>query len=119
MHALHTTVLAAVAGTTADTNTFWNSSIGGAIKALLVGVGIIVVILAALKAIKDVTGGKPGAAAKTVIAAGVLAAVLFNPNLISDLITLLGDLVSKLIDSVNSITGGSSGGTGGAATPTP
>lgn len=116
---MHTVILAAGATSANNTDLFWNSSIGTAIKAILVGVGIIVVILAALKAIKDVTGGKPGNAAKTVLAAGVLAAILFNPSLISSVITLTGDLFGKVVDSISSITGGSTSTGGGAATPTP
>ena len=110
------TFILAAGAASVDTNTFWNTQIGGAIKAVMVAIGIVVVLVCALKALKDVTGGKPGNAAKTVIAGAVLASVLFYPEIISDLIGLMGDLFQKVISSVKQLTG-SAPAAPGAPTP--
>lgn len=103
---MHSIILAATTYAPVNdssTGAFWVSDIGEALKAILVGVGILVVIVAALKAIKDVTAGKPGAAAKTVIAAAVLAAFMFQPTLVESLINTAGDVVNAIFNSLTSI----------------
>lgn len=97
------TLIIAAGAAPADPNAFWGTAIGGSLKALLVAAGIIVVIVTAVKAFKDITGGKPGNAAKTILGAAIIAAFLFRPELISTLITAAGVVVEKVISSFSDL----------------
>lgn len=92
---------------------FWSSSIGGIIKGLLFAMGIIVVIIAIFKTVKDVLAGSPGKAVKTVLWSAVLAALMFKPELVTQLIHVIGNALDSLFKSADDVV--NKGGGGGKA----
>lgn len=92
---------------------FWNTSIGSTLRTLMGVVGILVVIYAILKGVKNVATGKVGDSIKGIVGAVLLAAVLFNPPLIQKAVAAGGSLVESVIDTVAKI------GDGSGSTPTP
>lgn len=110
-------------GTVGNTN-FWDTGLGKMLGTAMGVVGIIVVVYAILKTVKNIASGKVGDAVKGIVGAVILASVLFNPTLIESAIKAGGTVVQKAIETVSQIGGsGGSGGTPGTGTggttPTP
>lgn len=102
---INSTILAIGTGTgKAGADAFWSSSIGAVLGAFLGVLGVIVVLIAIVKCIGHVTSGKPGAAVKLAIGALVVAAFLFNPEMLQSLVEIFGNIVSKVIESIGSIS---------------
>jgi len=96
------------------TNPLWTSSLGDPIKAVLGAVGMIVIIYAVFKAIKEALSGSVGKAAKTVISGAVIAAFMLNPPMLGSLINTVSNVVSKVISGTGDVVdGGSTSTTGG------
>lgn len=109
-------------GTVGNSN-FWDTGLGKMLGTAMGVVGIIVVVYAILKTVKNIASGKVGDAVKGIIGAVVLASVLFNPTLIESAIKAGGTVVQKAIETVAQIgeSGGNSGtpGTPGTGVTTP
>lgn len=100
---MFTSLALSVGSAAAAQNTFWDTELGGAIRGVLVAVGILVVLFALFKAVGHVGQGKMGPAVKIVLAAVVLAAFLFNPLLFGGLIDAFGTLVGYVISSFTDV----------------
>lgn len=96
-------VLADGVGGSAAASTFWNTPIGGWLKAILAAVGVLVVLVAVLKGARKVLDGKGGAAAQIALGAIVLAALCFKPEILSSMIDTAGAIVEKIIASVGQL----------------
>lgn len=81
----------------ADPNAFWNTGAGNLIKTLLAAGGVVLVLVAVLKAFGSVTKGKMGEAAKILLASAVFATFLFRPETLTDLVQVFGKVVESLI----------------------
>jgi len=88
---------------------FWETGLGKMLGTAMGVVGIIIVVYAVMKTVKNVASGKVGDAVKGVVGAVLIAAVLFQPTLIQSAIRAGGNVVQQAIDTVSSI--GGSGGT--------
>jgi uncharacterized membrane protein YgcG len=93
---------------------FWDTGLGSALGTFLGVLGILVVIYAIVRTVKNVAQGKLGEALKGVIGAVLLAAVLFQPTLAQDAIKAGSTVMEKAIDTISSIGESSNGGTGGS-----
>jgi len=82
---------------------FWDTGLGTILRTALGVVGIIVVIIALLNIVKSIASGRIGAAVKSLIGAVILAAFLFNPGLINQVIEASGGFVSTVIDTIKSV----------------
>jgi hypothetical protein len=100
----------------ADPNAWFSTPIGTIVQALLAGVGLIVVLLAAVRAFGKIAQGQVPAAVKGIVGAAVVAVFLFRPQLAVSLVNTLGNIVSSLISSTDSVVN-NSGGAGGAPCP--
>jgi predicted phage tail protein len=96
---------------------FWATPLGNVLQTLMGIVGILVVIYAVLKAVKNIATGKVADGVKAIAGAVLLAAVLFNPPLIQKAIAAGGNLVESAIETVSSIGDGSSNTGGSSDTP--
>jgi hypothetical protein len=85
------------------TKDFWSTAIGSQMRTLMGVVGIIVVVYAVLKAVKNIAAGKVGDSVKGILGAIVLAAVLFNPPLIQNAIRASAKLVESAINTVSDL----------------
>jgi len=83
---------------------FWDSSIGGPVKALMKAFAIIIIILAAVKATKDILGGKLGKAIGLILGAGVAVVFLWQPTLIDSVLSLFAGLFGTTVTSFGEIT---------------
>jgi len=83
---------------------FWTSAIGGPIQALMRAAALIIVILAAIKATKDILGGHLGKAIGLILGAGVAVVFLWQPTLIEAIINMFAGLFGNAVDSVGTIT---------------
>lgn len=99
---------------------FWDTSMGGVLKTIMGIVGIIVVIYAILKAVKNIATGKVADGVKAIVAAILVAAVLFNPMLIESGIRAGGKVIESVLKTVNDVAGsGSKTNTGGSGSDLP
>lgn len=74
-----------------------------AIQALFGAIGILVLLLAIGKSLKDFAGGKIGKAVQS-IAGGLVAAIIcFNLGMIPDIITAAGKLFSSIVDAITGL----------------
>jgi riboflavin transporter FmnP len=95
---MSTTTILAAGEAIEGVNLFWKTGIGQTIG-MVMGIVAVLILLAAFgKSVKDFTGGKPQAAVKTILGAGLVAAIMFNPELITSLIQMLGDVVKSVLD---------------------
>lgn len=85
---------------------WWNTDIGGALKAVLVLIGILVVLKGIMTFVKELSAGKTGPAVRGLVASLVLAAFAFRPELISSIINLFGGLLDNVISGGNDVVGG-------------
>jgi hypothetical protein len=84
---------------------FFDSPIGGWVKAILGAVGVIIVIIAVLKAVGNFLNGKVGAGVKTIVMGLVVAAICIQPEIITNLINVMADVLNLGADSVEEIGG--------------
>jgi hypothetical protein len=87
----------------ADPNAWFDTPIGTIIQALLGGVGLVVVLLAAVRAFGKIAQGQVPAAVKGLVGAAVVAVFLFRPQLAVALVDTLGNIVSSLLSSVSDV----------------
>jgi len=109
-------IIAADFGGSIGKTSFWDTGLGNILKTAMGVVGILVVVYAVLKGVKNVASGKVADAVKGIIGAVLLAAVLFNPLLIENAIKAGGKVISAAIETVASI--GDSSNPGTPTTPT-
>jgi uncharacterized sodium:solute symporter family permease YidK len=109
-------IIAADFGGSIGKTSFWDTGLGNILKTAMGVVGILVVVYAVLKGVKNVASGKVADAVKGIIGAVMLAAVLFNPTLIENAIKAGGKVINAAIETVASI--GDSANTGTPTTPT-
>jgi hypothetical protein len=109
-------IIAADFGGTIGKTAFWDTGLGNILKTAMGVVGILVVVYAVLKGVKNVASGKVADAVKGIIGAVLLAAVLFNPTLIENAIKAGGKVINAAIETVASI--GDSANSGTPTTPT-
>lgn len=102
--------------TSGNTNQLWSTSIGGFIGGILSALGILILVIAVIRGIMDVLGGKPGKAVKLILGAAVLAVFMLQPAFFGDLVSLMATAVKDVINSISQITGGSGGGSSPATT---
>ena len=95
-------------------DTFWGTQAGTILGMVMGIIGLLVVLMAVVKAFSHVSQGKIGNAVKVVLGAGVLAVFLFQPELITAVINMLGKAVSAVINSGSEIVdqGSQNGGSG-------
>ena len=84
---------------------WWETSIGGALKAVLVLVGVLVVLKGIMSFVKELSAGKTGPAVRGLVASLVLAAFAFRPELISSIIDLFSGVVESVIGSADEVVG--------------
>ena len=84
---------------------WWNTGIGGAVKAVLVLVGVLVVLKGIMSFVKELSAGKTGPAVRGLVASLVLAAFAFRPELISSIIDLFSGVVESVIGSADEVVG--------------
>ena len=82
---------------------WWETSIGGALKAVLVLVGVLVVLKGIMSFVKELSAGKTGPAVRGLVASLVLAAFAFRPELISSIIDLFSGLLDSMITGTNDV----------------
>ena len=82
---------------------WWNTGIGGAVKAVLVLVGVLVVLKGIMSFVKELSAGKTGPAVRGLVASLVLAAFAFRPELISSIIDLFSGLLDSMITGTNDV----------------
>lgn len=80
-----------------------DTSVGRVLRAILAGVGLILVIAAGARGASKLMSGKAGDAFRTFFSAAVLAVFLFRPTLIMDLAGLIGDVISELFSSAETV----------------
>ena len=94
----------------ANTDTFFNTEIGGVVKTFLAAIGVIVVLLAIFKATGKFFNGKgAGEGVKIILLGLVVAAFCFRPELIGTLIDAVGNIIDKIGGDVNEATTGTKG----------
>ena len=104
MTTLHTIgTLVAQSSRSAGADLFWDTTIGVVIKALLGAMGVVTVLVSAVKGFTFVGQGKPGQAVKIVAGAILLCVFLFRPETMNDLISTTGGMVSNVIGQANTI----------------
>ncbi len=106
-------------GTVNDTD-FWESGLGATMATFMGVLGLIVVVVALINAIKRVADGKIGNAVRGVIGALVLAVFLFQPTLINRSIDAMSSFVESVIETVTTIgeeADANNSNTGGTPTP--
>lgn len=84
--------------------TFLDSSAGQTLTTLLGAIGVIVLIVGGLLAIKGFVSGKIGAGIKVLVGTVVICAILFAPDLLLDAVSGIGSLLGKAFDSFGSMT---------------
>ena len=82
---------------------FTATGLGQAIASLMKAAALLIILVAAVKAVKDVLAGKVGKAAQLIIGAAVVVAFLWNPSLITDLVELTSRLVGDGVKDVNNV----------------
>lgn len=87
---------------------FWATSAGSLVSTLLAVVGILVVLGAAINIGRDLLKGKEQKMVGKIIAALFVAALCFDPQLITDGISAMTSAVSSIINSLGSLVGNSS-----------
>lgn len=87
---------------------FWDTSMGSALRTLMGIMGILIVVYAILKAVKNIATGKVADSVKGIVGAILLAAVLFNPPLIQSAIKAGSNIVESAINTISEVGGGSS-----------
>lgn len=82
-----------------------DGELGGPIKAIFGAIGVLIVIYALFKSLKDFAAGKIGNAVKA-IAGGVLAAALcFDLTLPLTVVEKVGSLISKAVTAFGNLIG--------------
>lgn len=89
----------------AGIDTFWGTSAGKALGAVLGVVGILVLLGAGFKAFKSFADGKTGAGVKILLGGGVLAAILISPGMLTSFAELAGKLFSLVVESGGQLIG--------------
>jgi len=102
-HIANHIILAAPATTGASTD-FWSTSLGSSLAALMKAAAILIVLFAVFRGVKDVLAGKVGKAVQLVIGALLLVALLWDPQLIGNLIDTASGLFSKGADTTQQLT---------------
>lgn len=85
---------------------FFDTALGGVVRSFLGAGGILIVIVAILKAIKSVSSGKIGDAVKTILGAVVLAVFMFQPSMITSLISAAAGIIEVIVSSIGDLAGG-------------
>jgi hydrogenase-4 membrane subunit HyfE len=88
-----------IAASKGATDFLEKTAIGSVITALLAAVGVIVVILAVVRAVGKISQGKVPDAVKGIVGAGLLAVFLFQPTLVVSLVDMMANLVQAVIGS--------------------
>lgn len=86
---------------------FFSSDLGGVIASFFRAGGILIVIVAIVKALKEISGGNIGKAVKGILGAVVIAVFMFEPRLISTLIAGMTGIVEAAINTVSDLGSGS------------
>lgn len=88
-------------------NAFWQSSIGGVLGTILAVVGVLVVLGTLFKVGQKAMKGETSKIIGPVIMALAVAAICFDPPLISSAISAMTSVVSAIISSASNLfTGG-------------
>jgi hypothetical protein len=90
-------------GTVGNKN-FWETGLGEVLGSALGVLGILIVIYAIVRTVKNVAQGKIAEALKGVIGAVLLAAVLFNPSLVQNAISVGGKVMERALSTVSEIS---------------
>jgi hypothetical protein len=97
---------------TTSNNFFTQPGLGTLVADFLFVMGLLIVVFAIVRVVKDVAAGQIGKAFKTVIGALVLASfMLFPGSLIYPAISAFKGVVSSVINTVSSFGGNSTGTT--------
>lgn len=89
--------------------TFWESSAGEMVKAILAALGVLVAIGGVLKAVGKLSGQKSSEAFKILGSTLLLCVFLFRPETLTDIINLIADVVESLIGGSSEIVNNSGG----------
>jgi hypothetical protein len=82
---------------------FWNTGPGQLIAAIMGAVGVVVVLVTAVKSFSFIGQGKPGQAFKSIIAAVAICVFLFRPETMNDLIRLVADLFDGIVGDADKL----------------
>lgn len=95
-------MILATSGQAGATN-FLDSEIGGWVTAGLGALGAVVIFIGILRVIGAGSKGKMGEVFKIILSTGIIAALLFQPQIALDFAAFLGDLVKSLLNSVEGL----------------
>jgi uncharacterized membrane protein len=99
---MNTSITLATILANAQATSFLNETpLGAVIKALLAAVGVIVLIVAAVKSFGKITQGKVPDAMKTIFGAVLLSVFLFQPSMMIQAVTTVSKVVSAAINSTD------------------
>lgn len=87
----------------AGADLFWNTTPGKVLGAILGAVGVVVVLITAVKGFSFISQGKPGQAFKAVFVAIVLCVFLFRPTTMNDLIDFVGGMFRDILGDAEKI----------------
>lgn len=82
---------------------FWNTGPGQLIAAIMGAIGVVVVLVTAVKSFSFIGQGKPGQAFKSIIAAVAICVFLFRPETMNDVIRLVADLFDGIVSDADNL----------------
>ena len=103
----HAQTLAVTAGsshTYLAAGEFWATDLGKPLAALMKVAAILIVVVAAFSATKDILNGKIGKALGLILGAAVAVVFLWEPSLIESLISFFAGLFGKGVSTVDQVT---------------
>lgn len=95
--------LAAATDFSEGADTFWDTGFGTAVGNLLAALGVLIIVIAGIRSIGDVTSGKIGSAVKKIVGALIFGGLLLTPAVFADVGGLFGDMFGSLIDSFGEV----------------
>jgi chromate transport protein ChrA len=83
---------------------FFNTTLGKALGSVMKAAAILIVLAAAMKSIKDFMNGKVPKGIGTIVATAVVVTFLWQPALITDVISLFSNLTGQGVSTVDELT---------------
>lgn len=82
----------------------WNSGLLGVVAGIMKMLAVLLVLGAAIKVVKDIQGGKVGAAVKVVFGTLVIVTFLWEPSLIERAIEAFSNVTTIGVNEVDNLT---------------
>lgn len=83
-----------------------DGALGTPIKAIFAAIGVLLVVFAIAKSLKDFASGKIGNAVKTIVGGVLAAALCFNLGLVVGIVGAVGGLLSTAVEAFTNLAGG-------------